>query len=225
MTADDNAADGHGGDGRARVGQRVARGPVMRRWVIVTVTVMTASLWAIPAQAQSLADVARREAERRKAIKSESTRVFTNEDLRPVPGSTSVTPKGAPPPATATDALGPGDVGVADELDSTRDEQQVPVKAREKRDEQYWRGRTADYDQRLSRMRDDIAAMQGRLSTINAKLDAARGDTARRVLQRERAEVTSVLSGFQQNLGFLHSEYNHHKERAASKDIEPDWVR
>ncbi len=196
----------------------------MRRMVIVTFTVVTASLWAIPAQAQSLADVARQEAERRKAITSESTRVFTNEDLRPAPGSTGVMPK-TPSPATATDALGPGDVGVADELDSTRDEQQVPVKAREKRDEQYWRGRTADYDQRLSRMRDDIAAMQGRLSTINAKLDAARGDTARRVLQRERAEVTSVLSDFQQNLGFLHSEYNHHKERAASKDIEPDWVR
>ncbi len=197
----------------------------MRRMIVVTVTVVTASLWAIPAQAQSLADVARREAERRKAIKSESTRVFTDEDLRPVPGSTSVTPKGAPPPATATDALGPGDVGVADELDSTRDEQQVPVKAREKRDEQYWRGRTADYDQRLSRMRDDIAAMQGRLSTINAKLDAARGDTARRVLQRERAEVTSVLSGFQQNLGFLQGEYDNYTEWAASKDIDPDWAR
>ncbi len=197
----------------------------MRRLVIVTVTVVTASLWAILAQAQSLADVARREAERRKTIKSESTRVFTNEDLRPAPGSTSVTSKGVPPPATATDAPGPGDAGVAAEPDSTTAEQRVPVKAREKRDEQYWRGRTADYDQRLSRVRDDIAALQGRLSTINTKLDAARSDTERRVLQRERAEATSVLSGFQQNLGFPQSEYNDYKEWAASKDLEPDWVR
>ena len=80
----------------------------MRQLVIVTVTVVTASLWAIPAQAQSLADVARQEAERRKAITSESTRVFTNEDLRPAPGSTSVMTTGTPPPATATDAPGPG---------------------------------------------------------------------------------------------------------------------
>ena len=197
----------------------------MRRMEIVTVTVVTASLWAIPAQAQSLADVARREAERRKAIEAESTRVFTNEDLRPAPGSTSVMPKGSPLPATATDAPGPGDRGVPAEPDSTTGEQQVPVKAREKRDEQYWRGRTTNYDQRLSRIRDDIAAIQGRLSMINTKLDAARSDTERLVLQRERAEATSAVSGYQRNLGFLQSEYNDYKEWAASKDIEPDWVR
>lgn len=208
----------------------------MRRMATVVVTVVTASLWAMSAQAQSLADVARREAERRKGIKAESARVFTNADLRPTPGSAGVTPKQDQPPPTAADAPGseeaeagilaaPDSPTAAESDSTTAAEPQVPVKAREKRDEQYWRGRIADYQQRLARMQGDIATMRGRLSTIDAKLDTARSDEDRLRLQRDRAGATSVLAGFRRNLGFLQSEYDGVKELAASRNVDPDWVR
>lgn len=196
----------------------------MRRIGIVAVIVVTASLGA-QAQAQSLADIARHEAERRgTATESASTRVYTDADLRParpVPGSSGVTPTEEEAAATATDATGPVAAGVAEAPDSTVDERQVPVKARVKRGEQYRRGKTAQYGNRFSRLRGDIAALHTRLRTISAQLETAPGDAERRVLQRDRAEVTSVLSRSQQNLDFLESEYSEYQEWAASKDAEP----
>ena len=67
--------------------------------------------------------------------------------------------------------------------------------------------------------------MQGRFNAIIAKLDAARTDTERRLLQRERAEVTSVLAKLRQDLGFLETDYSGYKKFAASKGVKPDWVR
>ena len=78
---------------------------------------------------------------------------------------------------------------------------------------------------RLTRIRNDIVAIQGRLGIVSEKLDAARTNTERQLLRRERTEATSVLAEFRQNLGFLESEYDGYQEWAASKDVEPDWIR
>ena len=190
----------------------------MRRQAVIVGVAMAASylgIMVVPAAGQTLAEVARQEAERRKTI--ESGRTFTNEDLgpeRPPPESASVAPTAGSPAA-------PNAADETTDTDSSA-EKGVPVKAREKRDEQYWRTRTADYDKRLTRIRNDIAAMQRSLGTMNEKLDAARTDTERQLLQRERAAVTSVLAKFRQNLGFLESEYDGYQKWAASKDVEPD---
>ena len=187
--------------------------------VMVAMVASYLGMMVVPAAGQTLPDVAQQEAERRKTI--ESGRSFSNEDLRPerpAPESAIV----APTSAGSTAASNAADE--ATDADSSA-EKGVPVKAREKRDEQYWRTRTADYDKRLTRIRHDIAAMQGRLSTIDEKRDAARTDRERQLLQRERAEVTSVLAEFRRNLGFLESEHDGYQEWAASKDVEPDWVR
>lgn len=199
----------------------------MRHTAIVRVVLVASwlGMMVVPAAGQTLADVARQEAERRKTI--ESGRTFTSGDLRqerPAPERARVAPAETPPPASAGSGAAPSAAAETRDAESSA-EKEVPVKAREKRDEQYWRTRTADYDTRLTRIRNDIAAMQGRLDTIAEKLDAVRTSTERRLLQRERAEVTSVLAEFRQNLGFLESEYDGYRQWAASKDVELDRVR
>ena len=61
--------------------------------------------------------------------------------------------------------------------------------------------------------------MQSRLSTVRAKLDAARTDAERRLLRRERTEITAFLAKFRKDLGFLQAEHEAYKAFAAANDV------
>ena len=117
------------------------------------------------AEAQSLADVAKQEEARRKAVQT-SGKVYTNESLR-----TDDSP--APPPSPApTSAATP-----APPVDPPPDAK--PVADDPKKDEKYWRQRLSEERDKLSRAETFAEALQSRINGLTADF-AARDDPFQR---------------------------------------------
>ena len=117
--------------------------------------------------AQSLGDVARREAERRQQVTS--GKVYTNGDLAPVD------PASTPPPQAPVERVG------ATGGESPARSSQPPgsstgkepgqgvhhVKGREKRDEHYWRTLIRGLRARVEKAKGEVAAQEARLAEID----------------------------------------------------------
>lgn len=180
-----------------------------------------------PSQAQSLAELAKVEAAHRKAVKANAA-VLTNADLRPSRSSTEGEQSqtgiaDAPTVPTAASVVAGPDVAAEASTDEPHTE--VPVKAREKRGEQYWRGRAADYDGRLTRLRNDVAAIRGRVRALDAQIAIADEGADAGHLRRERTEATATLERVRQSLAFLRKEFEDFQAFAARKEVDPAWLR
>ncbi|HVH25105.1 MAG TPA: hypothetical protein VM818_00050 [Vicinamibacterales bacterium] len=121
------------------------------------------------AAAQSLADVARKEEERRKEVKQPS-KVLTNDDLGSVPPI-------SPPPATLFGAV---DDGTAPSESGADKDQKADAEASEKktdgategstepatRDQAYWSGRVKALEDQIARNRSFATALQSRINAL-----------------------------------------------------------
>ena len=150
------------------------------------------------ANGQSLADVAKQEEARRRSV-SGSGRVYTNQDL---PEASNRTPTPAPPDAGKPQAESSqkdpakadatADAKAAAEAGDTANKQ-VP---NPKRDEKYWRERTRTYRNTLTKLRADVAALEGRLETLRAVTQtpvvASEIRTVEKDLARYRTDLQSA---------------------------------
>ena len=171
---------------------------------------------ALTANAQSLADVARREEERRKAVPT--GRVYTNENLGdavegsappPVlpaapetPAATGAAAPATPPPAPAVGGEGGGTV----------------VEVESKRTEAYWRKMMKDLRARLAQSSAALAAQQARL----AEIDGGRVSTAN---AREREVVASAIPKLQEGIRYQTEEIARWTARAKVEKIPADWIQ
>jgi len=134
-------------------------------------------VWAIvgsaPVFAQSLGELARQEAARRKAVAP--GKVYTNDDLRPSPVSaTAVAPAAdAAPPAPPSPAAPAPD----------------PVK----KDEAYWRTRIQGEGQALDRAKVMLDALQSRVNALQTDFVSRDDPAARAVIGAERARALGEL--------------------------------
>jgi hypothetical protein len=171
---------------------------------------------ALTANAQSLADVARREEERRKAVAT--GRVYTNENLGdaveasappPVsptapaaPSATGAAAPPTPPPAAAVGGEGGGTV----------------VEVESKRTEAYWRKMMKDLRAQLAQSTAAIAAQQARL----AEIDGGRVSAA---TAREREVVAAAIPKLQQAIRYQNEEIARWTARAKVEKIPADWIQ
>lgn len=123
-----------------------------------------------PVRAQSLAEVARQEEARRKAITTPG-KVYTNQDLRPAP------PPAVPPPS-ATPA--PDTSAVPAQKPPDGAEPAAPP-AEGKRDETYWRQRLQTERDALDRARMFADALQSRINALTTDF-VNRDDPAQRAV-------------------------------------------
>ena len=142
------------------------------------------------ASAQTLADVARQEEARRKAVAG-AGKVYTNEALQPAPppspGSVpAATPTPAAPSAADADAAKPGD----------------PAAKPASNPEAEWKKRIADTREALSRSQAFADALQTRINVLSAdfvnvddpvkrSVVASDRDKALKELDRVKAEITT----------------------------------
>jgi hypothetical protein len=190
--------------------------------------------------AQSLAEVARAEAARRKAITLPS-RAYTNKDLKPVPPAPSP-PDGTddtepPPPAARsrrdtpgreTSRTARGAEPAKDDVEPDGD-QGVDTDAGEERrrgeDEAHWRRRMADALGQMDRNRTFAEALQSRINALSADF-SARDDPARRAaiktqLDKALAELERVRAELEeQEQGVTDLE-----EEARRAGVPPGWLR
>jgi hypothetical protein len=170
---------------------------------------LTAALIALApaglAEAQPLAEVARREQERRKVVPA-APKVYTNEDLgappppRPAPDTTpapEVTP--AAPPETAV--------------------------VEEQKDEAYWRGRIIDAQQQLQRSQMFLEALQSRINALSADF-VARDDPAQRaVIAEDRQKALAEMERVKADIQRLTKQIADIREEARRAGVPPGWLR
>ena len=179
--------------------------------IVLTLLAVTA---AATAEAQNLADVARRSGG--KAARPPA-RVFTNADLPPVeevPAAAvvpvAVEPVGSEPAAeTVTESAAP-EVEAGSPTEA--------IKPREKRPEEYWRARGRDLRDRLARATEDV-------SNTSSRLDALESGPASPTAEQERKVVAAALAKRLADLGYLQDEQNRLEARARAENIPVAWVR
>lgn len=170
------------------------------------------------ASAQSLADVAKREEERRKTVRTPG-KVYTNDALIPDPTSTGAAPAAPPstqpaaapvPAADAPVAPKPGEPAAAGDLPKTEAE---------------WRKRMAGERDALSRAQIFAEALQSRINVLSADFvnrdDPAQRDAVGAERQKALAELDRVKQEIQQHQKAIISI----QDEARRAGVPAGWVR
>ena len=177
---------------------------------------------AVPAFAQSLGDIARQEAARRKAIKA-PVKVYTNDSLVPIPGETIPTPPG-PAPAAPRPPVEPSPTQAAD-AQGAAGVAPAPPEADPVKTPEYWKKRVGDVRDQIERNKVYLDAFQSRINGLWADF-TARDDPAQRAVlfaDRQRAlneqdRLTKEQQGLEKQLVAI-------EEEARRAGVPPGWLR
>jgi hypothetical protein len=181
------------------------------------------------AYSQSLGDVARREADRRKDVAAPG-RTYTNEDLgtvdapQPAPQPAAPEPKpeeSAPaqqPAATVKTSEG-STPGTAVEEDPVTGHTNIKttVPARVKRDEPYWRARFKEARGLLAKANADLATAQARLEAIDAGPQTP-------ATAREREVVAAAVARIQTDIRYRQEAVTKLQTQASLAKVPPEWT-
>lgn len=179
------------------------------------------------AEAQSLAELARQEAARRKAIKTPA-KVYTNEDVRggnvPSPPA-AVSPSGSPVPGAAqTDDTKPAGTPAAATADAAADAADDGDKAAE-RGEAYWRKRLQSERDALARAELFAEALQSRINALSTDF-VNRDDPAQRaVIATDRQRALAELDRVKQEIEQLTKAIAATHDEARRAGVPPGWLR
>lgn len=198
-----------------------------RRPFLIAVAALLIATTAV--SAQSLADLARREEERRKAIKTPA-KVYTNDDLRRLaaPGTTVTVEV---PPATPADATGPAQAAPAPPPAATPAAEAPPAgppaaaAASGAKDEKYWRGRIADARLQLDRNKGYAEAMQSRINGLTTDFSARDDFAQRAVIGANRQKALAELDRLNKEATADTKRITDIQEEARRAGVPAGWVR
>jgi hypothetical protein len=174
-----------------------------------------ALLIAVPASAQSLGDLAKREQARKKATPN-AKKTYTNDDLKqlPPPSGTPGKPadEGAKP---AADKAEPQKVAPADEKKAAE-----PAK-----DEGYWRGRITAAREDIRRNEAFREALQSRINGLTADF-AARDDPYQRAkVADDRQKALAEMARVSEDIEKAKKLIGDIEEEARRAGVPPGWLR
>jgi len=201
----------------------------MRFTIYVLAATLTTSLLVtgvVRSDAQSLADVARKEEARRKQVK-EPARVITNKDLGAVPApATPATPAPATPvpaakspPEPATDATADPDKAAAKDDKPATSSKDVP------KDQAYWSGRMKGLQTALDRDQTFADALQTRINALTADFTARDDPAQRAVLTRDRLKAIDELERLKKIIQTDRKAIADAEEEARRASVPPGWLR
>jgi len=170
--------------------------------LLLTLGVSSAAL-----EAQSLAEIARREAARRKAIQTEA-RLYTNRDL----GPGAIRPPG--PAGAAAAAAQP-----APEPPAAQEPQE------EVKDEKYWRDRITAARQAMARAEILRSALESRINALQTDF-VNRDDPAQKaVIAQDRQKAIDEMARTTAEIDKIKKEIADIQEEARKAGVPPGWVR
>ena len=178
--------------------------------------------FAVPVFAQSLADLAKKEEERRKRI-PEPAKVYTNKDLAPAPSSAPGTATPGPD-APGTPAAGaPGDASkdkpTAD-AEKDKDKDKDPTKT-----QAYWSGKIKTLRDEVARNETFAEALQSQLNALQTDF-VNRDDPAQRaVIDKNRQKVLAELERLKKTIAEGHKAIADLEEEARRAGVPPGWLR
>ncbi len=167
-----------------------------------------------PLAAQSLAELARQEEERRKSI-AQPAKVITNKDLAPAPAA----PEPGPPAADAGKAAAkPG-------ADAEAPKAPEPGAAPAVRDQAYWSGRLSALQVQLDRDQVYADALQTRINALTTDF-VNRDDPAQRdVIERDRQKALAELDRLTRAVEADRKALADFQEEARRAGVPPGWLR
>jgi hypothetical protein len=181
----------------------------MRSMVAAFILISAAS-----ASAQSLADIARQEEARRKAVAG-AGKVYTNEALQPEPppspGSVpAATPAPAAPATPGADAAKPADPAAPGGAAKTEAE---------------WKKRIADARDALSRAQIFAEALQSRINVLSADFVNVDDPAQRTVVGSERDKALAELNRVKQEIQTHQKMITAIQDEARKAGVPAGWVR
>jgi predicted secreted protein len=172
---------------------------------------------AIPAGAQSLADVAQKEASRRKAAgaspKAVPKKVYTNDDLKPAP---------APSPGSMTPPAAPDAKDAAKDAAAQKDAAKKPE---DEKGEEYWRARMSQAREALRRDEMFRDALQTRINSLTNDFSARDDPYQRAQLADDRQKAVAEMARVTQEIGELKKQIADIEEEARQSGVPPGWLR
>jgi hypothetical protein len=163
--------------------------------------------------AQSLADVARKEAERREAIK-EKTKTYTNDDLKPVAASATA-------PATAGDTKDSADAKDTKAADGkSGDKKDEPVK-----DQKYWSARMQALQTQLQRDQAFVDALQSQINGLTAEFSARDDPAQRSQIGQARQKAIDEQTRLQESIKNDKKAIDDLVDEARKANVPPGWLR
>lgn len=178
-----------------------------RRHVAAVLVVATLFAWPIAAAAQerrSLAEIARQEQERRRAIKVPS-KVYSDRDVKrltppPPKDSPAAVPPASPPAASAQD-IGSG------------------------KDEAYWKQRMDGAREEVRRNEMFIEALQSRVNALSNDFVGRDDPYQRAKIGEDRQKALAELDRVKADLGKAKKQIGDIEEEARTAGVPPGWIR
>jgi hypothetical protein len=193
------------------------------RWLTGALLTTLVLGWAAPSAARgqqppkSLGEIAREEAERRKALKP--AKVYTKDDL---PRSAMLPPAAAGAGGAAAAA---GDAQDPPTAKPEAGEKPGAEKPEGEKDEAWWRNRMTQAREAVRRNEMFVTALQSRLNALTADF-AARDDPFQRAqITDERNKTLAELEQVSKEIKDLQAEIAQIETEAQQAGIPPGWIR
>jgi hypothetical protein len=181
----------------------------------VTVAALVALSGAhLAAQTPSLGEVAKKEAERRKA-QQPAAKVYTNKDLPPS------AQKPATPPPVETQATIVDPVAAAAE----QKPQEKPEEQKEQKDEAWWKARMAGAREEVRRNEMFAEALQTRINALSRDFVNRDNPVQRAKIGQDRAEALTELVRVKQEIDRGKKQIEDIEEEARKLGVPPGWLR
>jgi hypothetical protein len=167
--------------------------------------------------AQSLADVAKKEEERRKSL-PRPAKVYTNKDLGAVPAG--------PPPAAAGDSKDAK--SAQDPKDATAAKDVAPADAKdkgEKKDQAYWAGKQKSLRDQIDRDQGYADAMQTRINALTTDFVNRDDPAQKRLIEIERLKALAELARLKKAVMDGNKALADFQEDARRAGVPPGWLR
>ena len=165
--------------------------------------------------AQSLADVAKKEEERRKST-PQASKVYTNKDLSPVPGGA------APPPPAATDGK---DAKEAPAAKDAKDGKGGDAKDGAVKDQKYWSEKMKALREQLDRDQTFLDAIQNKINSLTTEFVNRDDPAQRNVIEQNRQKALAELARLQKAIIDEKKAITDFEEEARRAGVSPGWLR
>jgi hypothetical protein len=184
----------------------------------------TLLLVAAVATPQSLGEVAKQEAERRKGIKA-SGKVYTNENVRPDPTSAAPVSSAPPAPAAAVDAKTPAADDKAPAAGADAGAKPGTTPADDPKTEAYWKKRVTGVRDSLSRAQTFAEALQTRINALSADFVNRDDPAQRNMIAADRQKATDELARVKTEIAGFEKALTAIQDEARRANVPAGWVR
>jgi hypothetical protein len=167
------------------------------------------------AGAQGLADVARAEEARRKAIKAPK-KVYTNDNLRGVDGGEAPEPPAPPPPTASSAATKPAPTTTKPESSAAADHA---------KDEKYWRDRITGVRAELKRSQAFYDALQSQINGLYTEFVNMADPAQRAVIEQKRLAAIAEQDRLKTEIARLTKAIADIEDEARRASVPAGWLR